>query len=532
MQRVATALEQVIAKHSLPGQTRTALTEVMELVKNAAGEEKDAENHVPFNAVETMHERFKADLHAVHDSLDGKISDLQHGQQKLLSSTESLSKTAEHLRSTTTSYRDALLAKPSSSLKLNADPKVLSDLDRRARQILIAYSISEENATLNVSLLDLKDKANKIATEMEDPTRPETVKIESVTRTRDGSLLLLLNSKEAADWLKEPDVEDKFLDKFAIGASIRVRKYNVLLKWVPITFDPNSIAHLREIEEVNNLPDHSIWRARWIKPPNRRRAGQLRAHAVLTLTTADVANRTIKDSLEICGVRIRAERTKLEPMQCLKCRGWEHKAQDCKATSETCGTCGENHRTNACKNRGNLYCASCKSNAHASWDRTCPEFRRRCSSYDEKFPENNMVYFPTEHDWTLTTRPPRIPLEERFPSHLAVKSIPITSRKSNRPVVRLPASRTPERNDSSQAQVGQRSEQHQREADDPVSRLMNRSQPNLVPLGHGREEGELPDMTEHDSILDHSDTAIVEDALDWRGDPPSMAGAWNGQPDW
>jgi hypothetical protein len=81
---------------------------------------------------------------------------------------------------------------------------VLNDLERKAKQILIAYNAAEDNATLNTSLLDLKDKANRIAAEMEDPTRPETVKIKSVTRTHDGSLLLLLNSKEAADWLKEP----------------------------------------------------------------------------------------------------------------------------------------------------------------------------------------------------------------------------------------------------------------------------------------------------------------------------------------
>jgi hypothetical protein len=322
---------------------------------------------------------------------------------------------------------------------------VLNDLERKAKQILIAYNAAEDNTTLNTSLLDLKDKANRIAAEMEDPTRPETVKIKSVTRTHDGSLLLLLNSKEAADWLKEPDVEDKFLDKFAIGASIRVRKYNVLLRWVPLTFDPNNIKHLREIEEVNSLPDHSIWNARWIKLPNRRRAGQTRAHVILTLTTADVANRTIKDSLEICGIRTRAERTKHEPLQCLKCRGWEHKAQDCKAPTETCGTCGENHCTNTCNNKGNLYCASCKTNAHASWDRTCPEFRRRCASYDEKYPENTMVYFPTEQDWTLMSRPPRIPLDERFPRHLAVQNIPDASHKHRRPAVRLPANRSPER---------------------------------------------------------------------------------------
>ncbi|KAF8503816.1 hypothetical protein F5888DRAFT_1596113, partial [Russula emetica] len=91
-------------------------------------------------------------------------------------------------------------------------------------------------------------------------------RVDNVTRTHDGSLLLLLNSKEAADWLRSPDNEDKFMDKFAIGAYIRDRSFNVLLKWVSIMFDPGNRAHHREVEEANSLSDHSIQKIRWIKP--------------------------------------------------------------------------------------------------------------------------------------------------------------------------------------------------------------------------------------------------------------------------
>jgi len=306
--------------------------------------------------------------------------------------------TTDKIATTTSTYCDALLDKPDNQLRTNVNPKVLNNLDRRARQVLVGHSLDKENTTLGSSLLDLKDKANRIVTEIDDPTHPEVVAIDSVTRTHTGSILLLLNSKEAADWLREPDIVDKFLDKFAISASIRGRSFNVMLKWVPITFDPDSITHHREIEEANNLSDHSIQKAHWIKPINRRRSGQTRAHTVISLTSAEAANGVIKGGLDICGSRTRAKKTKQEPLQCLKCRGWEHKAQDCKAPVDTCSMCGENHCTNTCRSKGTLYCASCKSNAHASWDRSCPEFQRRCSTYDERHPENNMVYFPTEQD--------------------------------------------------------------------------------------------------------------------------------------
>ena len=41
-----------------------------------------------------------------------------------------------------------------------------------------------------------------------------------------------------------------------------------------------------------------------------------------------------------------------------------------------------------------------------------------------------MVYFPTEEEWTLTTRPDRIPVEERFPQHFAVNSLPVTVKRA------------------------------------------------------------------------------------------------------
>ena len=265
-------------------------------------------------------------LLAAADSLNKSTENLCSTAKDLESKVVRVNDSTDKLASTTKSYRDAILAKPSSPNRTAVDPKVLDGVDRRARQILIGYSDAGDNATLQTSLSELKDKANRIVIDMDDPTRPESITIENVSRTRDGSLLLLLNSKEATDWLREPDVEDKFLDKFAIGACFRDRSYHVILRWVPITFDPISRPHHREIEEMNGLPDQSIQKARWIKPVNRRRSGQTKAHATLTFNSADVANCAIKSGLDICGIRVRTERTKQEPLQCLKCRGWEHKA--------------------------------------------------------------------------------------------------------------------------------------------------------------------------------------------------------------
>ena len=157
-----------------------------------------------------------------------------------------------------------------------------------------------------------------------------------------------LNSKEAALWLKEPDVEMNFLKEFSDSASFKDRSFNIMVKWVLVTFDLGNRTHHREIKEVNDLTEHSISYACWIKPERRRPEGQTCAHLILTLNEAEIANHIIHSGIDICTVKTKAERTKHKPIQCLKCRGWEHKSLDCLATKDTCSTCSKNHCTNAC----------------------------------------------------------------------------------------------------------------------------------------------------------------------------------------
>jgi hypothetical protein len=40
-----------------------------------------------------------------------------------------------------------------------------------------------------------------------------------------------------------------------------------------------------------------------------------------------------------------------------------------------------------------------------------------------------MPFYPTDQDWTLVSRPSRIPLEQRFPTAYAVNSLPYTAAK-------------------------------------------------------------------------------------------------------
>ena len=147
-------------------------------------------------------------------------------------------------------------------------------------------------------------------------------------------------------------------------------------------------------------------------------------HLALTVSTPEDANLLIRDGIYICSNKLYPRKMKQEPKQCMKCRKWGHFAADCLAEKDVCGNCGEDHRTKDCTDKDKRYCASCKVEMHASWDRECPEFQRRVDRMDENHPENALAYFPMEEDWMLHIRPRRLELDERFPAKYAVASLP------------------------------------------------------------------------------------------------------------
>jgi len=107
-------------------------------------------------------------------------------------------------------------------------------------------------------------------------------------------------------------------------------------------------------------------------------------------------------------------------MRCLKCQRWGHMAKDCRETSDTCGTCAENHRMNTCTAYKTLRCANCDSKTHGSWSRQCPEFLQHCHDLNTHTPKNQMLYFPTDEAWMQVLRPPKAPgniIPTRTPTH-------------------------------------------------------------------------------------------------------------------
>ena len=122
------------------------------------------------------------DLGKLHNVLMPQIMQVQKGCEAILQNTDLLHKelleakantktladkisrvmvSTEKLASATSSYRDALVAKPPQTNNVGADPKVLSSIERRSKQILIDIFDNTEDNILTKSLTSILEKANE-----------------------------------------------------------------------------------------------------------------------------------------------------------------------------------------------------------------------------------------------------------------------------------------------------------------------------------------------------------------------------------
>ena len=249
-------------------------------------------------------------------ALEGLISD----SSTILNKIGSITSATDKITDATQSYRDVLVTRQAPTHKNSVDPKVLRDMERKAKQILVDIYNKEGINTLEKSLMELITNANKALDKMVEAAKPSLVKIETAYKTKKNAILFMLNSKEAANWVREPGNKETFANAFSKGSHIRDWLYNIVAPRVPLTFKPENATHLREIEEANQLTPHAMCKARWIKPAECRRLGQTHAFAILLFSLVDTANKLIWDSIGICGSLIRPTKQKQEPVQCMKCR--------------------------------------------------------------------------------------------------------------------------------------------------------------------------------------------------------------------
>ena len=184
---------------------------------------------------------------------------------------------------------------------VQTDPRIIRDLDRKSRQILI--DTLDPDIT-GASQADIKEKVTAAIKKITDPTPPEDTTVLEVIKLRKGGFTILFKDKEIVSWLQDPRAEFELMSGISRDATIVQRSYSLLIPHIPLSFDLSNKAHLREIEECNNITAGTIRKARWIKPVNRRVPGQRAAHAIFTFGDITIANECIRDSLKVCRLHI------------------------------------------------------------------------------------------------------------------------------------------------------------------------------------------------------------------------------------
>ena len=185
-----------------------------------------------------------------------------------------ISDSSNRLTNMMSSYKDALLMALKPPVNLPAagrptdtnDPRIIRDQNCKACQVLVDIYNKD---VVNRSLEELKSSFNTLIGE--EPTEPLLdMNVQHIVKLCNRGLILQFETKEAADWFKQPDILLSILPRIDSSAKLENRAYQILVPRVPVTFKTNSEDSLRELEEQNGMKDSVLLKAWWIKLTYRR----------------------------------------------------------------------------------------------------------------------------------------------------------------------------------------------------------------------------------------------------------------------
>ena len=425
LQEIKDSLEgrKYLEKHSLlcpAGEpaTHTSLATCLHQISQMAGLQRPATNAI--RSVAFLLDEME-DLQVnetIKEALDSQMTEFTSDMKILIDDTkekieEHIKNAGERLANITppipTSVRLAMETGPAYSYALAlinppayANPRVAAREGIKARQFLITGIKNSKFSHLDT--LQLKAELNKILIDL----GLTSGKIRAITSSHNGGTVIEADNDEAANWFSAEDNQRKLCENIGIDAEFRTRQYNIIAFNTSLALEPGNAEHRQEICEANNLEPGTIISAKWAKAVDKRTPTQRTAHLLLTFNNAGAANRAITNGLSICSKRCHVERTKREPIRCLKCQGWNHLAKECTEERDKCANCAGSHRTFSCLVEDRR-CVSCNTEDHASWSRKCPTFLRKIDEYNIRNPDNLLQFFPTTDPWTWSVNDGSVP---------------------------------------------------------------------------------------------------------------------------
>ena len=340
------------------------------------------------------------------EPIAGLAQELKEGME---AHTRSLEEVTQRAATQVRTYSQAAATPPPPTPHPNAPVMSHSQLQIQNRehikrkQVLIDFARTEDMAldVMDEETLTRKVKDSIIATWTTAPEpKPTSVNLKSSTLLRNGGLLLEMGSAEAAEWVRSGDANSRFLEGVGSGASIKNRSYQVIVQFVPISFNPMDDTQIRTYEELNDIPLNSILKAEWIKPVEERKPNQKVATLRMFHRDAASANYILKQGAHVFNKRVEPKRPRKEPIRCLRCQRFGHERRECTSDNAYCGRCSGTHETDTCKiTRDHAKCVNCLG-SHPSYDRECAKFWEKCRQMDQRCPENGLAFYPTDDPWT------------------------------------------------------------------------------------------------------------------------------------
>ncbi|THU83731.1 hypothetical protein K435DRAFT_871010 [Dendrothele bispora CBS 962.96] len=93
---------------------------------------------------------------------------------------------------------------------------------------------------------------------------PEEYNFVAVSKYKNtNNLLTEMNTLTAAKWLRDISNSIQFETTLNSAIDLIQREFGLAINFVPTWFNPENDEDLREMEYVNELPSHSIGKARW-----------------------------------------------------------------------------------------------------------------------------------------------------------------------------------------------------------------------------------------------------------------------------
>ncbi|KAF8154053.1 hypothetical protein B0H34DRAFT_817929 [Crassisporium funariophilum] len=360
-QSLSMCLHQILAITTLPKQVKNTVRAVAFLIDKM---EEHTIHKAVRDAVNSHLNEFAADLSnfventktSIDSHVDGRLKELSVATDKIANTAkaaaDNYAKAASqpHLGGTMAcSYSKALTQAP-----LHANPRLCQFMMEGC----------EKGSRMG--------KMNN--TEMKAETGAEACKARSVTRQRNGGLLLEMETDAGAEWIRAERNGKALFEALGQGIHFKARSYNLIAYNSPLEIDPGNPDHIQEICKVNSIADGQLMAM-------RRSNTQRSAHLILTFTDVDAANRTLIKGLAVCHRKLRVKK-------CLKCQGWNHFAKECTSAMYICGTCAEQgQRTSKCP-------------SPKKHRRECPTFRRKQVDCNNANPKNSLPFIPLRDAWS------------------------------------------------------------------------------------------------------------------------------------